>query len=74
MTCSAPKRLLVVAEREPDDMFRSQTDVSDWREVQRVLNAPCYTSRTEAFLASVPVRGDHASPEGHYWRRKRHSS
>ena len=37
MTCSAPKRLLVVAEREPDDMFRSQTDVSDWREDWRSL-------------------------------------
>ena len=37
MTCSAPKRFLVVAEREPDDMFRSQTDVSDRREVQGVI-------------------------------------
>ena len=27
MTCSAPKRFLVVAEREPDDLFRSLTVV-----------------------------------------------
>ena len=32
MTCSAPKRLLVIGEREPDDMFRPQTVVSDRRE------------------------------------------
>ena len=62
MTCSAPKRLLVVAEREPDDMFRFQTDVSDRREVQGVIACQDREGR--------PCHG----PEGHYWRRKRHSS
>ena len=28
---------LVIAEKEPDDLFRSQTDVSDRREVQGVI-------------------------------------
>ena len=40
MTCSAPKRLLVIAEREPDGMFRSQTVVSDRREVQGMIACP----------------------------------